>query len=80
MIDVYMIWAIEPNSFNDGPWLVDAWDEHSVDGNSSGWDEAKKKAYDEHGAENIRIAKTRVDWNAVAATFQVPTVASGDVR
>lgn len=65
---VWMIWAYEP--YSDHYWLVDAWDDDSVMENNDGWEEAKKKAYEDHGPEEVRITTTTVDIDKVAKAFK----------
>lgn len=71
-MDVYQIWAQEAEFF----WLVDAWDDDSIQANRSGYEAALKKAYDAHGAENIRVIRTVIDFGAVTKAFEVPTADS----
>lgn len=66
-IEVWMIWAML-DSEPDAPWVVDAWDEYSIENNPSGWDDAVTKAKKEN--ENIRITVSLIDYNAVVKTFQ----------
>lgn len=71
-MDVYQIWAQEAGFF----WLVDAWDDDSISGDRSGYEEALKKAHDAHGAENVRVIRTVIDFDAVTKAFEVPTADS----
>lgn len=77
-MDVYMIWATAPRGGEH--WLVDAWDDDSIASNGKGWAEAVTKAFAENGAENVRIVKTHVDFDAVVAAFNVPVVASAGIE
>ena len=74
-IEIYTIWtALEWES--DAPWMLDAWDEYSIDGNASGWDEALEKAKDEAGGQPVRVLKFIVDYEQVQKAFQVGTINS----
>lgn len=63
---LHLIWA----QADDTPWLIEAWDEDSIDGNYEGWDAALKKAAATHGGLNIRLTTTVVDYDKVLAAFQ----------
>ena len=67
-MNIYMLWA-QSESGGD-LWLIDAWDSDSIDSNSFGWEEAKKKAYDQHGADNVRITYTQVDYESLRKAFE----------
>lgn len=64
------IWTIDSSG---EPWLVDAWDEYSIDGNPSGWEEAIEKAQGD--ASDIRILELQADWDAVKAAFRPQSIA-----
>jgi len=64
-MDIYMIWAHEAGN----AWVIDTWDADSIHGNGFGWEEAKDKAYEIHGAENVRVIKAVVDFDKVLAAF-----------
>lgn len=66
-LDIYLIWALS-NSDPEAPWIVDAWDEFSIDGNEPGWSAAIKKAEEENDA--IRIVKTTLNHEQIVALFQ----------
>ena len=62
LISVSMIWALE-TGFDSAPWLVDAWDEFSIDENNEGWLEALRKAG--AASEVIKVITTTVDYGRV---------------
>lgn len=66
-MDVYMIWVTDSSGIM---WLVEAWDDDSIMSNSDGWEAALAKAEQEHGARFVRVAKTHVDIDAIAESFQ----------
>lgn len=68
------IWMIWTRDSSEAMWLSDAWDDDSVSENDTGWAEAVAKAHKEHGAENVRILRGDVDFNAVEKAFQIPDV------
>ena len=69
-LDVWMIWATDPSDPAGVIWLVDAWDQDTVENNQEGWDEAVEKAWAEHGGGNVRISVTSVDYAALEASFK----------
>jgi len=71
-LDIHMIWVRDPSDLSQILWLEDAWDADSIDSNSSGWEEAVQKAYEAHGAENVRVIVGAVDFDAVENAFSVP--------
>lgn len=54
--------------------VLAAWDDDAIQGNPGGWQGAKTEAYADHGAENIRIVRTSIDWDAVACAFDIHEV------
>jgi len=75
--DVLMIWAAEYMAL-DAPWMVDAWDEFSIENNPEGWEEAVAKAHAEHPApkHTVKIVKAQVDLSAITDLFmKTPEVA-----
>ena len=76
-VQLSMIWAVdEPGS--DGAWLIDCWDEFSIDGNYDGWLEAVKKAEAEHPV--TRITTTVVDYAAVQQAFQPTAINNNGIK
>jgi hypothetical protein len=67
-MNVYLIWTRTEGY----AWLVESWDEESIDANEAGWDEAVQKARTEHGPENIRIIKASIDFDKVLEAFNPP--------
>jgi len=67
-MDIYLIWAQEPDG--NYHWLVGAWDDDSVGENYAGYEEAVAKAREEHGVENIRVVKARIDFDKVVEAFE----------
>lgn len=65
-IEIHMIWANEDRE-PDAVWMVDAWDEFSMDGNYDGWEKAVAKARKEN--ENIRIIVTTVSYSEIQKAF-----------
>lgn len=67
MLTIWMIWSCDPmtGSFT----LEEAWDDDTVSGNDKGWEEAKQQAYEDHGPDNIRIIKTSLSYDKIAAAF-----------
>ena len=50
---IYTIWAHDPDEPDDLPWLVDAWDECSIEGNCKQWDENVAVAKQQH--KEVRV-------------------------
>ena len=65
-MDIFLIFASEQDT--EASWLVDSWDEYTIDGNYEGYLAAVKKARAEH--DIISIVKTSIDDDAVLASFQ----------
>lgn len=65
---INLIWAIAEGETNT-PWLVDAWDEYSIDGNHYGWEQAVAKAGEEYGGRNIRVTTIEADYDKAVAAF-----------
>lgn len=68
-MDVFLIWALEPSS-PDAPWIVAAWDSESRYDNEKGFLEDLEQHEAVHGARNIRVTRTSVNYDAVVAAFQ----------
>lgn len=67
---VYMIWVRDPSDPSGTAWLVDAWDEGSIDENRGGWTDAQEDAIKKYGGANVRVARTLVDYDAVLKSFE----------
>jgi hypothetical protein len=61
-----MIFAADEDC--EATWLVDAWDEYTMDANYDGYLEAVKKARAEHG--EISVVKTGMDDDKVLSSFK----------
>ena len=69
---VYLIFA----TVDEDPefaWVVDTWDEYSMDDNYDGYVEALSKAREDHGPENVRVIRAELDRSVVARAWQVPS-------
>jgi hypothetical protein len=67
---IYMIWVRHPSDPSGTAWLVDAWDEGSIDENRGGWTDAQEDAIKKYGGANVRISRTLVDYDAVLKSFE----------
>ena len=65
-MDIFMIFAGDEEC--EASWLVDAWDEYTIDGNYDGYLAAVKKARAEH--PSISIVKSSIDDDKVLASFR----------
>ena len=63
-MDIFMIFA----ACDDATWLVDAWDEYTIDANHDGYLSAVEKAKAEN--KEISIVKTSIDDDRVLASFK----------
>lgn len=72
---LWMIWA----RCDGMVWLVDSWDDDSVATNPEGWAEAVAEARTANGADNVSVVSTTVDFDAVLATFEAPTVRAAGI-
>ncbi|URP22145.1 hypothetical protein SEA_BIG4_61 [Microbacterium phage Big4] len=66
---VWMIWVTDADP-NSEIWLLDAWDEDSIQANREGWTEKVENAFDTYGGAYVRVAKTTVDFDKVRAAFE----------
>jgi len=67
-MEIIFIWIKDDNAI----WLSDAWDRESYNQNADSFNAKLKKAYKEHGAENVRLQRATVPYDAVEALFQTP--------
>lgn len=74
-MDIYLIWATD----GDAIWLVGAWDDDSVAENNEGYREEVKRHQADYGHDNVRVVKASIDFDAVARTFQVPSIGTAEV-
>jgi len=51
-------------------WLVDAWDEYTIDANYEGYEAAIKKARAESETGHIAVIKCSMDYERVLAAFR----------
>jgi hypothetical protein len=72
-MDVFMIFDADQDC--EASWLVDAWDEYTIDANYEGYEQAIKKARANSESGNIAIIKCSMDDDKVLAAFQ-PTEVS----
>ena len=54
----------------EATWLVDAWDEYTIDANYEGFEAAVKKAREESETGHIEIIKCSIDDDKVLAAFR----------
>ncbi len=72
---VSMIWVRDGNDPDGVVWLYYSEDEDTLsDDEGSRFDKKFSKAVTEYGAENVRVVKTRVDYNKVLEAFEAPEV------
>jgi hypothetical protein len=70
----------EATEDGDAAWLVDAWDEYSIDGNPEGYDAAVKKARADSVSGLIQILHTTLDDEAVLSAFQPPALSNSGIE
>ena len=76
-IEVFMIWGselVDPTA----TWLVESWDEFSIEANYDGWEEAISKA--KHQNEIVRITTTTVDYAAVQRAFEPTAIENSGIK
>jgi len=64
------IW-VSPTDWDEA-YMVDAWDEYTVEANAGGWEEALAKARNENN--ELRVIDLECSGDALRAAFSVPTV------
>lgn len=70
---VKTIWAWR----DEGPELLEAWDEYSIDQNQEGWEQAKRKVLAEVNADGsgfwreagVRVVDLKFDFDKIEALF-----------
>ncbi|MFE6967133.1 hypothetical protein ACFVAJ_18615 [Agromyces sp. NPDC057679] len=73
--EVWTIWAKE----DGGVWIQDAWDSGSALENIEEWEATLAKAVDGYGADNVRVVKVELDYDALLETFSPPKLIAGRV-
>jgi hypothetical protein len=73
---IHTIWATENNPAE--AWIIDAWDEYSIDNNKEGWDESLKRA--RHEYPHVRVIVLSVGGAAIMAAFDPPVVSASVER
>lgn len=74
---IMMIWVTDSPDAEE-VWLVDAWDEDSVDNNPDGWQAALAKAHTINGAENVRVITATMNGDKVRQAFMATD--AGELR
>ena len=77
IVKIHLIF--EATEDGDAAWLVDAWDEYSIDGNPEGFDEAVKRAQQQSTAGRIRVITTLLNYEKVLAAFEPTEIEATDV-
>lgn len=54
----------------DSPWIVDAWDEYSIEENEQGFAGAISKAEAKYGAGSIRVIQVQVPDDTLVKAFE----------
>jgi len=72
---IYMIWVNNRAEFDEA-WMVNAWDEFTIDANPQGWEEAVSKAKSEHA--EVRVIPVQVDITKVQHAFEIQPI-NGEV-
>lgn len=67
---IYTIW-VSTNGFEEA-WILDAWDEDSVDGNYSGWEDAVREAKKDHA--EVKVIAINVAISKLRECFELPTI------
>jgi len=75
-VKIYCVLSKHPDI--DMPWLVDAWDEWSVEENPEGLGTDVKNAKKKHPACEVRTAVIEVPDSFLTSVFELPVV-KGDV-
>ncbi|WP_417744769.1 hypothetical protein [Rosistilla oblonga] len=73
---VQTIWVNEKEGFDEA-YIVDAWDEHTIDANPSGFFEAVENANKAHKV--VRVVAIKVDGSEIAKVFEPKPVAGAVV-
>lgn len=73
---IYMIWVNNRAEFDEA-WMLDAWDEFTIEANPQGFDEAVKKAKSEHA--EVRVIPVHVDIAKVQHAFEIQPI-DGEVK
>ena len=63
---IFMIWARSHNEI----WLVAAWDDESIGANPEGYQEELDKARRDHGANDVAVTISEINFNAVRKSFE----------
>ena len=70
-MQITTIWAAHDNKW-DQAWLVEAWDEYSIENNHEGWAAALKKAEDSY--DEIKVVKLNVSEKTLEKAFEIPCI------
>ena len=65
----WMIWVTDADP-NSEIWLLEVWDEDSIQANREGWTEKVEEAFNVYGGAFVRVTKTTVDFDKVRAAFE----------
>lgn len=77
LIEVRMIWVNDLSDPTTSAWLVDAWDEFSIDDNPEGWEKALSDVEASHGRESVRVTRATVEYTAVKKVFDSHEAVTG---
>lgn len=66
-MDIFTIWV---NDSASEPWAIGCWDASSIDVNPEGYQDAVADANRVYGADHVRVIKSTIDYDAVAAAFR----------
>ena len=72
-MQIKTIWAAHDNEWNEA-WLVEAWDEYSIDNNFDGWSKALEKAKKEN--DEIKVVVINVSWSKLEKAFKTPEISA----
>ncbi len=73
---IYTIWVNDRAEFDEA-WMLDAWDEFTIDANSEGWDEVVEKA--KSAFEEVRVIPVEVDIEKARHAFEIQPI-KGEVK
>jgi hypothetical protein len=69
---IYLI-VMRTDSDLEMPYVIDAWDEWTVDGNFDGWESEVKKQKEKNG-DNVRIGIVEIPDDFLSSLFAIPVV------
>lgn len=70
---INLIFVKDEDDEPEAAWIIDAWDEFSINNHSEGYEEALTKHRESHGHNNVRVLVIEISYESIEEMFKPHT-------